>query len=111
MASKPASPWSYAGITGGIVDTNPVTMAAAQTGVRNFLSNLQYANKSATASEIVIQDNATVIWRGYAPASASTVQTFTFDPPLFTSVNSPLKVALVTTATATIVSAQGFIDP
>lgn len=111
MAIKPASPIYYSSATGGLTNVTPDTIAFAQPGIRNFLSGLQFANKSATASEIVVLDNATVIWRGYAPASATNTTQILFDPPLQTVANSPLKVGMVTTATATVVSAQGFSDP
>jgi hypothetical protein len=111
MAIKPASPIYYSSATGGLTTTTADTIAAAQAGLRNFLSALQFTNKSATASEIVVLDNATVIWRGYAPASATATSQIVFDPPLQTAANSPLKVGMVTTATATVVSAQGFTDP
>jgi hypothetical protein len=112
MVDKPASPWYYAGATGGIVDTTAVDITpAGVAGQRYFLSNLQYAN-TGTASEIVIQSKAgpTIIWRGYAPAGG--VETWIeFDPPLQSPANDALQVKMVTTASATRVSAQGFIDP
>ena len=111
MAIKPASPIYYASAMGGLTTTTADTISAAQAGLRNFLTGLQFLNKSATASEIVVLDNATVIWRGQAPASQSNTSHITFDPPLQTAVNSPLKVGMITTATATVVSAQGFVDP
>ena len=111
MAEKLASPIYYSSLTGGITTVTPDTIAGGLAGFRNFLSGLQYANKSATASEIVVLDNATVIWRGYAPASATNTTNVVFDPPLQTVSNSPLKVGMVTTATATVVSAQGFQAP
>jgi hypothetical protein len=111
MAIKPASPIYYSSATGGLTTTTPDQIAAGQVGLRNFLSCLQYNNRSATASEIVVLDNATVIWRGYAPASQANTTHILFDPPLQTVANSPLKVGMVTTATATVVSAQGFVDP
>lgn len=112
MVDKPASPWYYAGATGGITNTTAVDLTpAAVAGQRYFLSNLQYAN-SATASEIVIQDSTgpTVIWRGYAPTGGQEFW-IEFDPPLQSVANSKLQVVMVTTASATRVSAQGFIDP
>src|SRR6185503_2946235 len=104
----------YAGATGGITDTTAVTVsAAAVSGQRNFLSGLQYLNTSATASEIIIQDSTgpATVWRGYAPASGTQLQTINFDPPLQSVPNSTLQVKMVTTGPATRVSAQGFIDP
>lgn len=113
MVDKPASPWYYAGVTGGIVNTTPVTITpAAVAGQRYFMTNIQFQNSAAVASEIVITDStdAIVRWRGYVNASQTSPGWFTFDPPIQSLANSTLTVTLLTTATATRVSAQGFID-
>lgn len=112
MVDKPASPWYYAGATGGITNTTAVTITpAAVAGQRYFLSNLQYAN-TGTASEICIQQTTgpTIIWRGNAPTGGQETW-IEFDPPLQSLANDTLQVVMVTTASATRVSAQGFIDP
>ncbi len=111
MAEKLASPVYYSSATGGLTTTTADNIGTPLAGIRTFLSGLQYANKSATASEIVVLDNATVIWRGYAPASATSTSNIVFDPPLQASTNSQMKVAMITTATGTVVSAQGFQAP
>lgn len=104
-----ASTWGYAGATGGILDTTDVAIkAAAGAGVRNFLRSIQFKNTSATASEIVVKDGSTVIWRGHVSASMAVMDGWTFDPPLRGTANTALNVAMLTTATATIVCAQGF---
>jgi len=113
MVDKPASPWYYAGATGGITNTTAVVVTpAAVPGQRYFLTNLQYMNSAATASEIVIRNtsDSAVRWRGYANASMTSPGWFTFDPPLQSLANDTLEVVMLTTATATRVSAQGFID-
>jgi hypothetical protein len=105
----PASQWTYAGATGGIVNTTPVAVkAAAGAGVRNYLVSVQYFNSAAVASEIEIRDGSTVIWRGFVPASMTVPVSVTFEIPLRGTANTALNVALATTATATRVSAQGF---
>lgn len=107
--AAPAAFWNYAGLTGGIINTTDVGVkAAAGAGVRNYLAGLQFKNTSAVASEIVIKDGSTVIWRGHAGASMTAMEVVTFDPPLRGSANAALNVTLLTTATATIVSAQGY---
>ena len=111
MVDKPASPWYYAAPTGGLTDNTSHTLTAGVTNQRNFLTALQFNNAGTTASEIVILDNATVIWRGYAPASAAHGEEANFDPPLQSSKGNALNVQMVTTGSATRVSAQGFIDP
>ncbi len=100
------------GATGGIINTTPVAIAAAGgAGVRNYLAAIQYMNSAATASEIEIRDGSTVIWRGYVPASMTVAASFTFPVPLRGTANTALNVALLTTATATRVSAQGYTSP
>jgi hypothetical protein len=99
----------YAGATGGIIDTADVVIApAAGAGIRNYLTSLQFKNTSAVASEIVVKDGATVIWRGHVSATMAFEELVTFGTPLRGTANTALNVAMITTATATIVSAQGF---
>lgn len=103
-----ASSWNYAGVTGGITDTSDVTVkAAAGAGIRNYMTSIQYAN-TGVASEIVVKDGSTVIWRGYAPATTGAQSQIAFDPPLRGTANTALNVAMITTASATRVSAQGY---
>jgi hypothetical protein len=103
------SRWGYAGVTGGITDTSDVVLAAAGgASVRNYVVALQYHNTSAVASEIVVKDGSTVIWRGYAPATMTRPVDIVFPVPLKGTANTAMNVAMITTATATIVSAQGF---
>jgi len=114
MVDKPASPWYYAGATGGITNNTAVTLTpGAVAGQRYFLTALQFANTSITASEIVIIDGATsnVIWRGYAAPSAAHAEEVNFDPPLQSAQGSSLQLQMVTAGSATRVSAQGFVDP
>lgn len=107
--SAPAAFWNYAGATGGIVNTTDVAIkAAAGAAVRNYLGGIQFKNTAAVASEILIKDGATIIWRGHVAASMTAMEVVNFDPPLRGSANAALNVALLTTATATIVSAQGY---
>jgi hypothetical protein len=94
---------------GGIVNTTDVAIAAAAgAGIRNFLTAIQWKNTAAVASEIVVKDGSTVIWRGHVSASMTIMDGFSFNPPLRGTANTALNVAMITTATATIVSAQGY---
>lgn len=113
MVDKPASPWYYAGATGGITNTTAVIITpAAVSGQRYFLTNIQYFNTSATASEIVIRNtsDSAVRWRGYAAATTGVLNWIDFDVPIQSLANDTLEVLMVTTGTATRVSAQGFLD-
>jgi hypothetical protein len=108
-AGVPDTPWQYAGATGGVTNTSDVAIAAAAgANIRNYLSSLQIKNTAAVASEIVIKDGSTIIWRGHVGASMTFMETITFAVPLRSSANTALNIALITTSTATIVSAQGY---
>ena len=104
--------WHYAAPTGGIITTAPVTLvAAAGTGVRNYITALQIKGCNAVASEVVIQDGAAVVlWRGYVAATMLTADDLVFPTPLMSStgVNSAITLTVNTTATLTYVTAQGF---
>ena len=107
----PASTWSYSAESGGITNTTERTIkAAAGVGIRNYLTHIDVSNASATtASEIVIKDGAggTVVWRGYARTAGNSNDYF-FDPPLRSTANTALVVAMITTSTQTYFNAQGF---
>lgn len=107
-----SSRWQYAPPTGGITNstTAVVLMAAAGTGVRNYLARLQIATSTlATGSEVVVLDGATVIWRGYV-GTVSSSQDHLFDVPLRGTANTSMSVQMVTaSATGNVYcSAQGF---
>lgn len=109
QSSLSSASWAYAGVTGGITDTSDVVIKAAAGGsVRNYLKSLQFKNNAAVASEIVVKDGSTVIWRGHVSASMISTTTIIFDPPLRGTANTAMNVAMITTATATIISGQGF---
>lgn len=104
----PELEWSYAAAAGGIVNTTDVVLAAAAgAGLRRYLSAIQLSNASAVATEVVVKDGATVIWRGNLPANAPLTQV-EFPNPLRSSANAALNVACITTAAAVYVNAQGF---
>lgn len=104
-------PWSYVAAAGGITNTSDVTLvAAAGAGKSNYITSIQLHNKSATATEVEVKSGATVLWRGYAPASGVGPVTVSFGTPLASAANTALTAACVTTATATLINAQGFKD-
>jgi hypothetical protein len=102
--------WSYAAGSGGITNTSDVAIkAAAGVGVKNVLTSLQVQNTHATvATEVVVKDGSTVIWRCDMPAVMKTPADIKFDPPLKSSANTALNVACITTGSKVYVNAQGF---
>lgn len=109
----PELEWSYVAASGGITNTTGVTIkAAAAAGIRNYLTGLQLANNSATATDVQIRDGAagTVLWRGFLPANSPLVN-IQFQSPIKGTAATLLEVACGTTGTATYVNAQGYTAP
>jgi hypothetical protein len=110
IGAVPGLSWQYAGPSGGITDTaDDVIVAAAGAGVRNYLSSLQIYNASTTATEVVIKDGSTVIWRMEFDADGGAAGiSINFANPLRSSTNTALNVACITTGTKVYVNAQGY---
>ena len=107
----PELEWSYAAASGGIVNTSDVVLAAAAgAGLRRYITSMTLSNANATATEVVLKDGSTVIWRGQLPANAP-MSEIVFSNPLKTSANAALNVACITTAAAVYVNAQGYTAP
>jgi hypothetical protein len=77
-------------------------------GKSAYLTSLQVMNSSATATEVVIKDGSTVIWR--AKFGASMIQPVSVPLNLASSPNTALKAACITTGSATYLNAQGYVD-
>lgn len=102
--------WQYATpIASPITNTTAVAIkAAGAASVRNYVTGIQYQNTSAVASIVTVQDNTTVIWTGYAPASMTVPAVVTFNTPLKGTAATAMNFVVNTTATNTFVSAQGY---
>jgi hypothetical protein len=108
----PELEWSYAAASGGYTGTADVALAAAAgAGLRRYIKSLQLQNTAATATEVVLKDGATVIWRGYLAASASALLDIDFSCPIKTSANAALNFAAITTGSTIYVNAQGYTAP
>jgi len=108
-SAQSGQPWNYAAASGGITDTSDVTLAPAQgVGKSAYLTSLQVMNSSATATEVVIKDGSTVIWR--AKFGASMIQPVSVPLNLASSPNTALKAACITSGSATYINAQGYVD-
>jgi len=104
--------WFYAAASGGITNTTDVAAkAAAAAGIRNYITGVQLRNSSATATEFVIKDGATVIWRTHLPASMAGSQDVQFCQPLRGTAATAVNIACITTGTATYANLQGYIAP
>lgn len=106
---NPDSDWFYSGAT-PIVNTADVALKAATAGQRFFLTDIQIRNSNATATEVVIKDGATVVWRGHVGASMTSSDVYQFSTPIRTTVGNALNIACITTAASVYVNAQGYIS-
>jgi hypothetical protein len=108
----PELEWSYTAAAGGIVNTTDVVLAAAAgAGLRRYLTSLQIKGTNGVATEIVVKDGATIIWRGHVSANMLDMNLITFSNPLRTTANAALNVACITTGAAVYVNAQGYTAP
>lgn len=104
----PELEWSFASAAGGVINTTDVVLAAAAgAGLRRYITSLTLSNNSATATEVVLKDGATIIWRGHLPANAPNINII-FKNPLKTTANAAMNFACITTAAAVYVNAQGY---
>lgn len=102
--------WQYAGPTGGITDTaDDVVVASAGANVRNYITAIQVVNMSTTATEVVIKDGSTVIWRMELDADGGAAGiSVDFAVPLRGTAAAAINVACLTTSSKVFVNAQGF---
>jgi hypothetical protein len=109
----PEADWQYAAAAGGIINTTDVVLrAAAAAGIRNYVTSIDIRNAHATvATEVVIKDGATVIWRQLLPAAMTAPVEITFPTPLRGTAATAMNVACITTGAQVYVNAQGFAAP
>jgi hypothetical protein len=111
--SIPEADWQYAGAAGGITGTADVVVkAAAAAGIRNYVTSIDVRNAHATvATEVVIKDGATVIWRQLLPAAMAAPVEIVFPTPLRGTAATAVNVACLTTGAQVYVNAQGYAAP
>lgn len=76
----PEADWQTAAAAGGIITTTDVVLrAAAAAGIRNYVTSIDLRNAHPTvATEVVIKDGATVIWRQLLAAAMPAPVEITF---------------------------------
>lgn len=108
--SIPEADWSYTGAA--VTNTTDIVLAAAAgAGIRRYITAIQLKNTNATATEVVIKDGATVIWRLLLPANMATADTIAFPSPLKSTANAALNFACITTGASVYIAAQGYTAP
>ena len=104
----PELEWSYAAVAGGIVNTTDVVLAAAPAaGLRRYVTSIQVQNAGAVATDLLLKDGATTIWRCFCPANMPLTE-ISFDNPLKATAATALNAACSVTGSAIYVNAQGF---
>lgn len=98
--------WSYAAAASGIVSSTAdvAVKAAAGASVRNYVCSIDISHDVLSAvSELVIKDNATVMWRGKLNTAVADIAAgagkLVFTPCLRGSANVAVNVAMVTSVT------------
>lgn len=112
------SGWSYAAPASGLSNTTTaVTIKAAVTGQRHFITTIElWSDAITTASEFCIRDGAggTVLWRTKIPTAGYPYLTpVNFDEPLVGTAGNLLEIVTLTaTGTGNIYfNAQGYTAP
>lgn len=108
--------WQYAAVSGGIVSSTAdvAVKAAAGASVRNFVCTLDITHATlSAASEIVVKDGATVLWRGLlqttATDSGAGAGKLIFSPCLRGTANTAVNVAMITSVTGGVyVNVSGY---
>jgi hypothetical protein len=116
-ADSNTTPWSYAGATGGIDNTNTAVTfkAAGAAGLRNYITDIQVSHATlGAATELAIRDGAagTVLWRMTLGTVANENISVSFKTPLVGSIATLLEVITLTGVTGDVIfNAQGFTAP
>lgn len=111
--SIPEADWQYAATAGGITGTADVALkAAAAAGIRNHVTSLDVRNAHATvATEVVLKDGATVVWRQLLPPAMAAPVAVAFPTPLRGTAATAVNFACLTTGAQVYVNAQGYSAP
>lgn len=105
--------WQYSPPVGGITNSSTavVVKTAAGAGVRNYALSMQCtADPLGAATELVVLDNATVIWRAKIGTAGLPVADINFNPPLKGTANTSMSIQTVTASVTGSVycSLQGY---
>lgn len=105
-------PFRYAAAASGIVSsTADVVAASAIPGFRAYVRSMQVSwDALSGATELVLKDGATTIWRYKIPALVAGSESFVFPTALRGTTNTALNIALVSSVTGGVyVSLQGVL--
>lgn len=95
--SPPDADWLFAAPAGGIVNNTAVVLKAAATGLRQYMTGFDVFNAhTSVATEIVVLDGATVIWRTLLPPGGRLAPDF--NVPLRSTAGAALSIQALTAA-------------
>jgi hypothetical protein len=104
--------WQYAAAAGGITNSTAdvVIKAAGAANIRNYLTSLSFSSDPLlAATEIVVKEGATVIWRDKIKTTGQPLTHVEFPTPLKGAAATALNVAVLTSnAGAVYFNAQGY---
>jgi hypothetical protein len=106
----PEADWSYAPAAAITVNTDTAIKTAGSAGIRNYVTGMQLINTSATATEVILKDGATALWRGYLPASMTQMIPIVFNTPLRGTAATAINFQAVAVANI-YVNVQGYQAP
>jgi len=110
LNSVPELSWQYAALL--TTNTQTAAKAAGAAGIRNYVTDIQLQNTSATATVFTLQDGAsTVLWQCSLPASMTVPIDIEFHTPKRGTAATALNYTLGTTGTNTYVNIGGFQAP
>lgn len=104
--------WQYAAAAGGITASTAdvVIKTAGAASIRNYITSITIASEPlVAATELVIKEGATVIWRTKIPTTGMALTHIEFPTPLKGSAATALNVATLTSNVGAVYfNAQGY---
>jgi hypothetical protein len=104
--------WQYAAVAGGITASTAdvVIKTAGAASIRNYITSISITSEPlVTATEIVIKEGATVIWRHKIPTTGMPLTHIEFPTPLKGAAATALNVAVLTSNVGAVYfNAQGY---
>jgi hypothetical protein len=98
--------WQYTGVL--TTATAAAARVAGAAGVRNYVTGVQYQNTSATATTVLVLDNATTIAQFHAPANMAVPAVIRLVTPLRGSAATALNVQCGSAGANLLMNVQGY---
>lgn len=97
--------WNYAAASGGLVNTTPVTMRAANASFSNHLTSFTARNTHTSVdTELIVKTGSSVAWREKLKAGSAPAK---FDGLIRSAVNEAITAECGTTGAEVYINAQG----